>query len=250
MAESVPDTLRMLAELGYGEVEFAGYFDWAPRDLRRVLDDLGLDAPSAHVPLQQLVENRDAVFETAGEMGHRQLVVPWIGPEMRTEAGYASLAETLSTVGEAARPHGLAVAYHNHDFEFEAVKMSPPGPVGPGDAAVADGPRTMTPLEYLIRSTDPDLASFQLDLYWAAHVGHDPATLFPAHPGRFVSVHVKDRSAAGEMVDVGSGELDFRRLLAAAEAAGVRHAFVEHDNPSDPRRSATGAIRHLESLRG
>lgn len=237
MAEDVPGTLAAVADLGYGEVEFAGYFGHAPDSLRRMLDDLGLQASSAHIPWEQLREDREAVFETAAAIGHRFLVVPWLGEEWRTLSGYDQLAWSLSSIGEDARQHGITIAYHNHDFEFERL---------PG----ADEPDSVqTGFEFLVRTADPGRVSFQLDLFWTVHAGHDPLDLFRTHPGRFTSVHVKDRTPRGAMVPVGQGAIDFATILPAAEAAGVEHMFVEHDNPADPLASVAASIRHLEMLR-
>jgi sugar phosphate isomerase/epimerase len=61
-------------------------------------------------------------------------------------------------------------------------------------------------------------------------------------------VHVKDMSSDGAMVDVGSGTLDFARVFAAAERAGIRHAFVEHDSPSDPLASIRASYDALSRL--
>ena len=49
MATDVPGTLRAIAGIGYKEVEFAGYFDHSPQQIRGLLDDLGLSSPSVHV---------------------------------------------------------------------------------------------------------------------------------------------------------------------------------------------------------
>ena len=79
----------------------------------------------------------------------------------------------------------------------------------------------------------------------------DPLDWFRGSPGRFRSVHVKDRTASGEMVAVGDGVLDFARLLTVGEeVGGVRHAFVEHDRPGDSLGSIRTSIDHLNALRG
>jgi sugar phosphate isomerase/epimerase len=88
----------------------------------------------------------------------------------------------------------------------------------------------------------------ELDLFWLAKGGGDPAAYFAQHPGRFAMVHVKDMSSDGAMVDVGSGTLDFARVFAAAERAGIRHAFVEHDSPSDPLASIRASYDALSRL--
>lgn len=238
MADDVFATLSVPFQLGYRELEFAGYFGADLPSLRRYMDDLGLSAPSAHVSWDELQNNAEQVFESASILGHRQLVVPWLSPEYRNPSGYEGLAWSLSSIGEDARQYGITIAYHNHDFEFERL---------PG----ADEPNAVqTGFELLLRTADRDRVKFQLDLFWAVHAGQDPLELFERYPGRFISVHVKDRTADGEMVSVGAGDVDFATILPAAEAAGVEHMFVEHDNPGDPVLSVAASINHLERLRG
>src|SRR5713226_10288985 len=42
-------TIAKVAAAGYKEVEFAGYFDHSPKDVRAILDKNGLASPSCHV---------------------------------------------------------------------------------------------------------------------------------------------------------------------------------------------------------
>ncbi len=225
-------TLATVAALGYQEVELAGLYGLSPQAFRGHLDDAGLRAPSSHVGLERfLPDAREALFDEAEALGHVWLVCPWTPEDRRTPDGYRALADLLGEAGEAARAHGFSVAYHNHDFEFEALMGGPSG------------------LEILMERSSPELLSFQLDLFWAVEAQQNPERWFDLHPGRFASVHAKDRTAEGAMVAVGDGALDFGLLIDRAYAAGARHVFVEHDQPADPIESVTRSIRHLESLR-
>lgn len=233
MQDDVEGTLRAVAGLGYGEVEFAGLFDREPAALRRTLDDLGLAAVSSHVSLAAVESDLDALLEDARTLGQSMLVVPSLPRSVRTPDGYRGVAETLNRAGETAAARGIAIGFHNHDQEL--------APLSPDDST--------TGLGLLLERTDPRLVTFQLDLFWVVHAGADPLDWFTRHPGRFSSVHAKDRSADGAMVAVGDGAMDFAALLAAGDAAGVRHVFVEHDNPDDPLRSVERSIDHLQTLR-
>ena len=232
MAEDVEATLRLVSETGYSEVEFAGYFGHSPTAIRALLDGLGLDAPSAHVGAELFGEDQGAALETANVVGHRYLVLPWLPPAQRGSLdGYRRLAEQMNRVGEACHRAGIQFAYHNHDFEFEPV----------------EGRR---PYDVLLEACDPKLVEMQIDLFWIRHAGGDPLRYFEAHPGRFSSCHVKDMDGEGNMVDVGAGEIDFAAIFAHAETAGLRHYFVEHDQPGDPAASIAASYRHLAALGG
>lgn len=229
MEQDVDRTLAAVAEIGYREVAFAGYFDHPPARLRRILDAHGLSAPAAHIGYPELGDSWDRVMDEAIEIGHGYVVTPSIPEALRTADGYRRAAKLFNRVGAEASERGLTFAYHNHDFEF---------------IPVAD----RLPFDVLLDETDPALVQFEMDLFWITKSGYDPLDYFARYPGRFPLVHVKDLAADGEMVDVGQGQIDFPRIFARAAQAGIRHYFVEHDNPADPLESARRSYAYLRRL--
>jgi len=225
MEASVPLTLEQVSQIGYREVEFAGYFGTAPAQLRRWLDDLGLSAPSAHLPLQD--EKLEQLMDVAAEVGHRYLILaslPWT--QRLTLDGFRRAAAGLNRAGEQARARGLSVAYHNHDFEFSRRGGE-------------------VPYDVMLQETDPALVYFEVDFYWMVKAGRDPLAYFHHHPGRFRLCHLKDIDKDGKIVDVGQGRIDFPALLAQRKNAGLQHFFVEHDSPKDALASARSSYRFL-----
>jgi sugar phosphate isomerase/epimerase len=230
MSESVEDTLSRVARMGYREVEFAGYFGLPPKELRAMLDDLGLRAPSAHIPIEQLQQQLDDTLEVAQVLGHRYLVVPWLAPEQRrTIAQYETHAALFDKIGATCKSAGIGLAYHNHAFEFETLSGK-------------------LPYDLLLEATDPDNMTMELDLYWIYKAGHSPVAYFDRFPGRFSLCHVKDMDSDGSIADVGSGVLDFAELLPQALDAGVKHFYVEHDHPVDAFRSAIKGYQTVSNL--
>lgn len=231
MGQDVSATLGQVSEIGYTEVEFAGYFDHTPEQIRDLLEEYGLTSPSSHVALEFLRRDLEGTLEAMNVIGHQYVTVPFLAPAERTTAdGYRRLAEEFNTIAEACRGAGLQFAYHNHDFEFERVD----GEVG---------------YDLLLAGTDPELVQMELDLFWARSAGVDPVAYFMRHPGRFAMCHVKDMNAQEEMVAVGDGVIDFADIFTHIDHAGLRHFFVEHDRPADALASVTASYRHLAALR-
>lgn len=230
LAEDLERTLAAVAEIGYEEVELAGLYGDTPRAFRAKLDAVGLRATSSHHGVGELGEAWRAVLDGARTLGQRLVVVPSIPADQRDPASLRRLADRFDRAGEAARSVGLRFGYHNHDWEMR------PGP---------DGVR---PIDLLMDRTDPDLVAWQMDVFWTVHGGADPMAELDRRRGRVTSVHVKDRSAAGEMVDVGDGVIDFDAVLSRASALGLRHAYVEHDRPADPLRSIRRSFDALRPL--
>ena len=199
--------------------------------LRDKLGDLGLTSPATHISLDALREDLAGEIEHAVKIGHRYIISPWLAEEERGSIdNYRSLAAYFNEVGKVCQDAGLRYGWHNHEFEFEPI----------------DG---VVPLDLLIEETDPELVDFELDLFWTIVGGFQPLDYFERYPGRFSLCHVKDMTADGEMVDVGAGELDFASIFARSDQAGLRHYFVEHDEPADPIASITASYEYLANLR-
>lgn len=233
MARDFEGTLARIAEIGYREVEFAGYHNKTPSEVRAVLTRLGLAAPSSHVGIDVFRRDIDGVIAAATVVGHRYLVVPWLDPsERRTIDDYRRLAEELNRFGEKVKAAGMQLGYHNHDFEFASIGGS-------------------VPLDVLIERTDPNLLVLELDLYWVTKGGADPLTYFARNPGRVQLVHVKDSAGGPEhrQVDVGQGTIDFKTIFSRREQAGIRHAFVEQDDPANPLETLRVSYEYLAQLR-
>ena len=240
----VNGVLDALVRFGYGEVETAGYADRDPAAFRAALEAHGLVAPSAHQMVTEVVEGSemaaglptfDAALETVAAFGHDYFVIPWLPPDARPDRdGYLRLADLLNGFGERARASGVTLGYHNHEFEFETFG--------------GDRPAYFDFVERL----DPELVVLELDLYWSTVAGYDAVEIFERYPGRFPLWHVKD-GAGPDMTqtDVGAGVVDWPRIFAASETAGLRHAFLEADAPpdGDALAFAEDSLAYVESLR-
>jgi len=224
-------TLARVAQIGYKEVEFAGYFDRSPADVRAILERNGLSAPATHL----MSDNPDGwkkAVDLAKAVGHDYLVAPWIPEEKRTNLdGWKRVAEEFNRVGQVAKDAGIQFAYHNHDFEFPKMEGQ-------------------VPYDLLLQSTDPKLVQLEIDLYWITRGGQDPLAYFARWPGRTPLVHVKDSMGGPEhkMVDVGQGTIEWKRIFAKRAQAGIQHFFVEHDQPPQPFDDIAVSYRYLSQL--
>ncbi len=228
IGDDLHGTLMALVGVGAEEVELAGLYGLDAGELRRILDSAGLSAVSAHVPLVRLEQERERVLEEASVVGAGTLVVPSVPrPSNGVEAD--ALVTRLVEVAAAVTEAGFAAAYHNHDFEFQAL-------AGGSD------------LWSRILTTD---LSLEPDVGWLRVAGRDPAATLSELCGRCALVHAKDvrqRTDGGwDDVPVGTGELDWPAIVSAAIAAGASRLVVELDHPSaDP---IDDVARSLETLR-
>jgi sugar phosphate isomerase/epimerase len=236
-------TLAKVAAIGYNEVEFAGYFDHKPQDVRAMLDKLHLTSTSEHVSYEVVQNKWPETLDAAHTVGHKFIVCPSIDDSQRkVTAAWKKAAEVFNRAGEASKKAGIDFAYHNHTWEFEPLSDS-------GGKFAYD---------ILLAEADPKLVKMEMDLCWITIAGQDPLTYFNKYPGRFPLVHVKDWTKGpdgkmgekdGEMADVGSGAIDWKRIFAQSKKAGIQHYFVEHDEPKAPLEDLANSYKYLHDLR-
>ena len=226
MATDPKATLQAVADAGYAYVEAANYADgkfygMAPTEFKAYLESLGLAPKSAHMGMVNM-ENADQLIADTKAAGIEYFVIP-VPPmgmftfnretmTMGMKGTPAEIAGILDTLGEKCKAAGLQLLYHNHDFEFKPME----------DGTVL--------IDYLLENCNPELVSFQMDLFWVTKAGADPLAYFEKYPGRFKAWHVKDMNAEGNFAPVGTGSIDFNRILAAKAKSGMEFYFVEQDN--------------------
>ncbi|MFL6306105.1 MAG: sugar phosphate isomerase/epimerase family protein [Candidatus Sulfotelmatobacter sp.] len=245
MKEDFDGTIAKVAQVGYKEVEFAGYFGHTAQQVKDILQKNGLTAPSTHVQYDELDEKFPSVIEFSKTVGMDYIICPWIPEELRKSPDiWKQASDKFNKCGEQTKKAGMQFGYHNHWFEFLPTNGK-------------------LPYDELLKDCNPDLVKMEMDLCWAVAAGADPVKYFEKYPGRFPLVHVKDLKTKpkitsggaqnyGDTVDlteVGSGIIDWKRIFAHAQQAGIKHYIVEHDHPKQPIESITKSYQYLENLR-
>ncbi len=232
--QGVDATLARVAQIGFREVEFAGYFDRSSQQIRDALRANGLSSPSSHITIDMIrTPGFEKIVENAQAIGHKWLIVAWLAePDRGSVDKYNAHADALLSAQRIASQAGITMAYHNHDFEFD--------PLGSTNG-----------YEILLSRTAGSGVQFEMDLYWTTKAGKNAVDYWTRFPGRFPCVHVKDSAGgtAHEMRSVGAGSIPWADLFAQRRLGGVKHFYVEHDNPTDPFASITSSFAYLNQLR-
>lgn len=273
LSDDFTGTITKLAEFGYQNLEFAGpyyfspeeeiknnplvtfmglsgygYHEHTPKEIRTMLDDLGLVSTSAHISDNSLKYNIDEAIEAANIIGQKYILSPaFLG---QTPDEYKAAAELYNSFGEKCKAGGIHYGYHTHNGEF----------------AVHDG-RTL--FDILVKETDPELVCFELDLFWAAVAGVDVVNLVKQYPGRIKLLHIKDidkemdvpyttfdpTTAMDKLMKlmtkqtiIGEGVIDFKSILGKVDDAGIEQLFIESDFPPEPLRYAQQSSTNLKKI--
>src|SRR3954468_10333040 len=108
MGKDFDGTLAKVASLGYKEVEFAGYFDKTPQQVKAALAAHGLTSPSTHIGYDLLGDKFPKVIEASTIIGHQFIVNPWIDEKVRNEPGsWARFADTFNKAGALSQKAGI-----------------------------------------------------------------------------------------------------------------------------------------------
>jgi sugar phosphate isomerase/epimerase len=229
MAEDVPGSLKKVSELGYKYLELAGYTDgkfygYAPAEFKKLANDLGMEILSSHTMVEAegiTLDNAKIMADAHAALDAKYCVQPWVNEPDRNIESYKKMIGDWNQVGEIMKGVGIQFGYHNHNFEFLNT----------------DG--IVPYYDIFLPEMDAELITMEIDLYWATKAGQDPVEMFNKYPGRFQLFHLKDMYEESapyfevlkdDISPVGAGIIDFKRIMAAKEVAGMKHFFVEDDN--------------------
>jgi sugar phosphate isomerase/epimerase len=233
-------TLRVLSDMGYKNVEHAGYgnrkfYGYAAKDFRRILNDLGLAMPSGHTVMgkqhwdaakKDFTDEWKYTVEDAAIMGQKFVISPWLEDSLRTNYDdLKNYMDVFNKSGELCKKSGMKFGYHNHDFEFSQE---------------LNGKKIF---DLILENTDPSLVAQQLDIGNMYHAGGIALDIIKKYPGRFELMHVKDEiktTGKGEMggeyesTVLGKGIIPVKEVIdLGKKSGGTRYFIIEQESYQD-----------------
>lgn len=237
-------TLRQIAAAGYQEVEAAGFYARTAPEFKQAMESAGLRCVSAHYPLTMLQPQLDSIVTYAKQLGLQYVVCssPSLQDPSRVklspnDPGYHEAwvqaftlndwkwnAEQFNQIGKSVKAQGMHFGYHNHTTEFRKLG-------------------NVVPYDELMRLTDPDLVTFEMDCGWVIVAGYSPAQYLEKYPTRISMLHVKDfdlkkGSEHVQSTELGRGTIDYRPIFEAAKRGHLTHYFVEQEEFDMPAMEA------------
>jgi len=226
----LPDMLAAIQQIGYEEVEtYWNVYSHPAAELKRMINDHGLRVPSGHFNYDGI----EGKLDYAATLGVDYVICPMLPKAMWTSLdGFRKAADQFNEWGEKIKRMGMRFGFHNHNYEFRRFGET-------------------TGFDVLLSRTDPNLMCLEMDCYWITQAGQDPLQMLKTLGDRIQLLHLKDRRAgfptsqemnkhAEHMTPVGTGTIQWKDILAAAQQKGVAHMFVEQDS---------GDLPPLEELR-
>lgn len=238
--KGIPQTLDSIKAMGFTEVE--GMTGTSPEEFRKLCDERGLSIPSTGTGYENLVKDPQAVANTANILGSKYVMTSWI-PHKRGEFNLDNAkkaVEDFNNAGKVLKENGVTFCYHVHGFEFQPYEGG-------------------TLMDYLIKNTNPEYVSFEMDILWTYFGGGDPVALLKKYGDRWKLLHVKDLkkgtpkdltggTSTENDVALGTGEIDIAGIIREANKVGVKHFFIE-DESSRVNTQVPQSIAYLKSLK-
>jgi sugar phosphate isomerase/epimerase len=201
-------TVTAVAKMGYQGVEFAGYYNYGAKQLRKILDDNGLKCCGTHTQLDTVLGDEFAkTVEFNKILGNRYLIVPWLAEEKRkTAKDWYAIAGLFNTLSAKAKMHGMRVGYHNHTFEYQPLEGK-------------------IPWDLFAENTDRDVI-LQFDSGNAGEGGAETVPYLQKYPGRSVTIHIKEFSKTNKKAILGEGDVPWKEVFRICETTGGTEWYI------------------------
>jgi len=237
----VAETLDSIKAMGFTEIEgSAGKV--SPEEFKKLCNDRGISIPSTGGGYEQLVKDPQAAADMAKALGATYLMCAWIPHErgaFNLDNAKKAVAD-FNTIGKVLKENGITFCYHTHGYEFQPYEKG-------------------TLLDYLIKNTNPEYVSFEMDVLWAQFGGGDPVALLKKYGNRWKLLHLKDLrkgvkkdltggTSQENDVPLGTGEIDIPGIIKEARKIGIKHYFIE-DESSHVNTQVPQSIAYLKSLK-
>ncbi|MEM2739912.1 MAG: sugar phosphate isomerase/epimerase [Candidatus Bathyarchaeia archaeon] len=229
--------LKAVADMGYEGVEFAGYYGYSAEELRKILDEYGLEVAGSHIGVNALLEDSFGnTVEYNRALGNRFIIVPSLPEYMRgSRDRWVETANLFDRLADELRRYGMRIGYHNHTIEFKPV----------------DGE---IPWDIFFRNTKPEVV-MQLDTGNAMRAGitvDEVLDIIGRYPRRAVTVHLKEYSKSSDKVVIGEGEMKWREFIdLCLKVGGTEWFIVEQESyPYPPLESVKRCIDNLKRILG
>lgn len=220
---NVAKTLDTIKLMGFVEIE-GGINSMPPSEFRKLCDDRGISIPSTGAGYEELIRYPDSIIYRAKIYGSKYIMCAWIPHNngILTFENAKKAVDDFNRVGKLLKENGLIFCYHAHGYEFQPS----------GNEYL---------LDYIIKNSNPDYVSFEMDVFWIQFGGGDPVALLKKYGKRWKLVHLKDMrkgtiknltglSSPENDVPLGTGEIDIPGILLEAKKIGIKHYFIEDES--------------------
>lgn len=232
----IRDVLTKIKNIGYSAIQISGVGEVTLEvaDMyQKIAKELDLDICATHFSLEFMEANTELVIEIHKKWQCEYAGVGSMPEELRASQHLDEFISRMNQLGEKLKKADIYLIYHNHNFEFEKINGIPW-------------------LQYFLDNFDPECVQLEIDTYWIQAGGANPVTWIKKVSGNMGVMHLKDMRITKneqQFAEIGEGNLEWFKILEAANEAKVIYAAVEQDSfTEDPIESLRISYDYLNTL--
>ena len=230
----IATSLTKVRAIGYQAVQVSGMGAIAEEELVKICRDNGLTICATHEGSNKILDEPQAIVARLQKLSCKYTAYPFPGGiQFETLAQMKEFAARLNAAGKVLHDAGQVLTYHNHQTEFRRIRNKPA-------------------LEWIYKYTDPQYLQAEPDTFWLQNGGADPVAWCKKLKNRLPLLHMKDytinASNQPTFAEVGNGNLNWKKIIAAAEKSGCQWFIVEQDTcPGDPFDSLRQSFEYIQA---
>lgn len=223
--KNMDGALKALSEMGYKNIEFAGFFGIPANEIKAMLDKYGLAVSGTHTGWQEIAEKFDETVAYHKAIGNKNIIIP--GADLTTKAKLDAFIDMVNEFQPKLAAQGISLGYHNHDHEFKANE----------DGQII--------YDEIVQRTN---VALEIDTFWAYAAGKDPVALMETLKDRLPVIHIKDGYDNRDGMPLGKGTAPVAAVYAKAVSMSVPMVVESETLTPDGLTEARICIEYLKSL--
>ena len=236
--DSFSESLKKVADIGYTTVQISGTCEFEAEWLRDQLKETGLKCVLTHTKPDKILADPKKVCDDHKIFGCRNVGLGMIpGGKGLSDEKYEKFVADFKPAAEKIVANGCKLFFHNHCEEFKT------------------NAERKSYIDRMLEDFTPDELNFTLDTYWVQYAGGNPCDYLEKLKGRLECIHLKDMRInptdwTHMMAPVGSGNMNFPKIIEKAATCDVTYLLVEQDKcyDEDPFDCLKKSYDYLKAL--
>ena len=210
--KSPEEAFKLIKDCGYDAVDMFGGVTMGAEELKKLLDDFGLECCGWHaswdyVSKPDILEMYAAYNKV---IGNKYLIIPGLpGEFMKSKETWLEAAKKINEIAAQLKKHGMYTGMHSHAGEFKPTEGS-----------------DELPWDILAKNTVDEVV-LQLDMGNTYATGVEPVAVLKKYPGRAHTIHIKPYSLTkGMSAPIGEDDIDWVETVKFCNEQGNTEYFI------------------------
>ena len=222
------EAFKLIKDCGYDAVDMFGEVKMGADELKKILDDIGLECCGWHASWDYISKPDILEMFVAYNkvIGNKYLICPGLPGELtKNKNGWLDAAKKLDEIAAKLEKYDMYTGMHSHAGEFKPTEGS--------DELPWD----------LIAKNTCDRVVLQLDMGNTYDAGVEPVAALKKYPGRAQTGHIKPYSKTkGMKAPIGEDDIDWAETVKFCNEQGKTEYFIIEYEEEDAKAGVKTCI--------